>query len=169
MKMAKASEADMNMAMELVGALDVLGQRFCPSMPETIEQLQADDEREQFDRNDDAQCGRAMRHLLDLTDRASLSRVVWGMSVLLDPRNQCVDPKADTIEHHPDVAAALGAKTVKPLSAWHEDIGNVLWWAFPVNEPPWCGHPGESDWPGYHTHWTPLLVPKAPAAVAETI
>jgi len=102
MKMAKACEADLNIAMELCSALNVLGQRFLPCMPEAIEQLQADDEREDFDRDDDAQCGRALRHLLDIAERGSLMRVVWGCAVMLDPRNQCVDPDADTIEHHPD-------------------------------------------------------------------
>lgn len=43
-----------------------------------------------------------------------------------------------------------------PLDDWHEDIGPVLWWFFPVQEAPWCGTPECSDWPGYHTHWTPL-------------
>lgn len=109
MKMAKASEADINMAIELANALDVLGQRFCPCMPEAIEQLQGDDESEQFDRDDDKQCGRAMRHLLQLTDRASLFRVVFGMAVLLDPENKIVDPDADTLEHHPDTVTALAA------------------------------------------------------------
>lgn len=109
MKMAKASEADLNMAMELTSALDVLGQRFLPAMPEAIEKLGEDDEREPFDRHDDEQCGRALRHLLDLADRASLSRVVFGCAVMLDPANKCVDPDADTIEHHPDVIAGLRA------------------------------------------------------------
>lgn len=102
MKMAKASEADLQMAMELVNALDVLGQRWAPCMPEAIEKLGDDDESERFDRDNDEQCGRAMRHLLELTDRASLARVIWGASVMLDPRNKLVDPNADTIEHHPD-------------------------------------------------------------------
>lgn len=109
MKMAKASEADLNIAMELTSALDVLGQRFLPAMPEAIEKLGEDDEREPFDRHDDEQCGRALRHLLDLADRASLSRVVFGCAVMLDPANKCVDPDADTIEHHPDVIAGLRA------------------------------------------------------------
>jgi hypothetical protein len=26
---------------------------------------------------------------------------VWGMTVLLDPRNEIVDPDADTLEIHP--------------------------------------------------------------------
>jgi hypothetical protein len=115
---------------------------------------------ERFDRDNDAQCGRAMRYLLGLADQASLIRVVFGAAVMLDPRNKLVDPDADTIEHHPDVDSALGAKTAKPLSEWHEDTGNVLWWSFPVNEPPWCGKPTDRDWPG-RTHWTLLLVPNA--------
>lgn len=67
----------------------------------------------------------------------------------------------------------------KPIDEWHEDLGDVLWWKFPVDEPPYVGTPldlgcrvllkiiGADDpflktsfmvggWPGYHTHWTPL-------------
>lgn len=43
-----------------------------------------------------------------------------------------------------------------PRDAWHEDMGDVLWWRFPVEEAPWVGSPLCSDWPGYHTHFTPL-------------
>jgi hypothetical protein len=68
------------------------------------------------------------------------------------------------------------------LDEWHEDCGDVLWWKFPVNEPPYVGTPLDTGqavevvirdsvrdykytqhvggWPGYHTHWTPL--PEAP-------
>lgn len=42
-----------------------------------------------------------------------------------------------------------------PLRKWHEDLGFVTWWKFPVNEPAWIGSPLCSDWPGYHTHFTP--------------
>lgn len=67
------------------------------------------------------------------------------------------------------------------LREWHEDDGPVLWWSFPVREPPYIGTPidcprvfqivvagklcGEfthGGWPGYHTHWTPL--PEPPTA-----
>jgi hypothetical protein len=63
----------------------------------------------------------------------------------------------------------------RPLSEWNEDVGDVLWWAFPVEEAPYVGTPldlGQTvelhahkgllsravvgGWPGYHTHWTPL-------------
>lgn len=52
-----------------------------------------------------------------------------------------------------------------PIDDWHEDDGPVVWWRFPVDEPAWIGTPNDSDWPGYHTHWTahpPLPKPRAP-------
>lgn len=51
------------------------------------------------------------------------------------------------------------AATPKPLEEWHEDLGNVLWWTFPIQEPPYCGSPLADDWPGCHTHWTSIIVP----------
>lgn len=64
----------------------------------------------------------------------------------------------------------------RPRSEWHEDIGAVLWWFFPVTEPPYAGTPNDSDWPlqysddiddpgeGFDlcTHWTPISVPSDP-------
>ena len=43
----------------------------------------------------------------------------------------------------------------RPLDSWHEDFGPVTWWKLPVEEPAWIGTPLDTDWPGYHTHWTP--------------
>lgn len=54
---------------------------------------------------------------------------------------------------------ADGEGDAMPLAAWHEDRGDVLWWRFPIEEPPYVGSPISSDWPGYHTHWTPLPPP----------
>lgn len=107
MKMAKANKADLDMACDLAAALDTLGHRFLPAMPEAIEQVEQGRESEHFDRDDDKQCGRALRHLLDIVDRGSLFRVAMGLCVVLDPRNKCVDPAADTIEHHPERAEML--------------------------------------------------------------
>lgn len=45
---------------------------------------------------------------------------------------------------------------MRPLSEWSDDEGPVLWWVVPISEPPFCGTPLDSDWPGYQTHWTPL-------------
>ena len=42
---------------------------------------------------------------------------------------------------------------------WHEDIGPVLWWDFPVEEPPYCGTPLDDDFPKYNRHFTELHIP----------
>ena len=55
--------------------------------------------------------------------------------------------------------ARWGSPTPVPVAIpgekYHEDMGPVTWWRLPVDEPPWVGTPNDSDWPGYHTHFTP--------------
>lgn len=53
-----------------------------------------------------------------------------------------------------------GNQSALPRNEWHEDDGPVLWWTWPVTEAPWCGTPNDSDWPGYHTHWTTVETPQ---------
>jgi len=57
-------------------------------------------------------------------------------------------------------AAARERPVARPESEWHEDFGDVLWWRFPIVEPPYAGSPLDTDWPGYHTHWTPIAIPE---------
>lgn len=54
----------------------------------------------------------------------------------------------------------------RPGEEYHEDMGNVLWWRFPIVEPPYVGMPDDSDWPGYHTHFTPIPMPMLNASEA---
>lgn len=168
MKMAKANQEDLDMAAKLVGAFESLTRRWNSELPEGMQSQPAatdeDDEieLERFDSDDNEQCGRVLRYLLDVVNQGNLLRVVWGMHVLLDPANRCVDPDDDCIEHHPDAKAGLAAKDPRPLDDWHDEIGPVLWWRFPIEEPPYAGCPHSSDWPGYHTHWTPIIVPDEP-------
>ena len=42
---------------------------------------------------------------------------------------------------------------------WDEDLGDCLWWDFPVEEPPYCGTPLDDDFPKYKTHFTDLHIP----------
>lgn len=161
MKMAKASEADLKMAMDLTNALESLERYRC--FPDA---LRPDpDDMAGFDEDNADHCREVLEHLLKLVRSASLMRVVFGCAVMLDPENKCVDPDADTIEHHPDALAGLAAKQARPLIEWREEMGDVLWWSFPVDESPWCGQPSDDDWPCYHTHWTPLVVPDEPEQV----
>lgn len=42
---------------------------------------------------------------------------------------------------------------------WDEDLGDCLWWNFPVEEPPYCGTPLDDDFPKYKRHFTELHIP----------
>lgn len=77
----------------------------------------------------------------------------------LPPGNHDVYPAASA---PPPFASPEHART---LAEWSEAQGPVVWWAPPVREPSYIGQPGDSDWPGYHTHWTPH--PKVPANIKE--
>lgn len=50
----------------------------------------------------------------------------------------------------------------RPIDEWGEDYGDVIWWKFPIEEPPYIGSPLCEDWTGYHTHWTPIVCPEPP-------
>jgi len=45
----------------------------------------------------------------------------------------------------------------RPLEQWHEDMGDCLWYKFPIDEAPYVGSPLSDDWTGHHTHFTPLI------------
>jgi hypothetical protein len=111
MKMAKASEADMEMALELSMALDAITGRWGATMPEKIAKPEGTSDTEYFDPDDPEQCVRLVAYLRELVSSASLMRVVFGMLVLLDPRNKIVDPNSDVLEHHPDIVAALARQS----------------------------------------------------------
>lgn len=96
MKMAKASEADLKMALELASMLEGFEQGYFPGNDD-------DEGAELFNDGSPDDCLRAMEMILYKLQLGSLSRVVFGMSVLLDPKNEAVDPDCDYLEHHPKV------------------------------------------------------------------
>ena len=53
----------------------------------------------------------------------------------------------------------LDTPTARPIEEWHEDMGPVLWWKFPVQEAPYSGSETDVDFPDHVTHWTPIQVP----------
>lgn len=101
MKMAKASKADMEMALKLCSALEAIDRRFFP------EGVEVDADPDEFDLSDDEYCGIVLRHLYDILQGGSIGRVICGMYVMLDPRNEVVDPDADCLEMHPKFDAAM--------------------------------------------------------------
>lgn len=98
MKMAKASEADLSMAMDLANVLGDIEKGYFPAKfsddPES-------EETEWLDTKDREQFARLIDGLQKLLDRGSISRVIWGMAVVCDPANELIDPAADFLEHHP--------------------------------------------------------------------
>jgi hypothetical protein len=61
-----------------------------------------------------------------------------------------------------------------PFGAWHEDESDVLWWHFPIREPPYVGSPLASDWPfdvddERVLGWTRFVVPDAPRCDHEFV
>lgn len=95
MKMAKASEQDIDVAMALVHAVESLASGFMPTAND-------DEDAVWFDERDGEDCKKALWILLDIARKGSLGRVVCGMAVLLDPDNHIVDPNLDYLDHHPN-------------------------------------------------------------------
>jgi len=129
MKMAKASEADLDMALELIGVLDDIERGYFPhrfSAPES-------ESTEWLDTDDLEQYDRLIDNLRRLLNRGSIGRVIMGMAVICDPANECIDPDASTIELHPKLIEAEQAiETLERIKQWCE--------AYPLSifpEPDW--------------------------------
>lgn len=91
-------------------------------------------------------------------ERADAGRYVF-QDALLETRH-CDPSKRISFEF---IQPGDTGEQARPESEWHEDFGSVLWWFFPMTEAPWVGGPTDANWPGYHTHWTPLPpLPYAP-------
>lgn len=97
MKMAKASPEDLDMAMDLISVLDDIESGYFPYRFSD----QDDESAEWIDTSNREQYGRLIDNLRRLLNRGSIGRVIMGMAVVCDPGNDCIDPDADTIEHHP--------------------------------------------------------------------
>lgn len=81
-------------------------------------------------------------------------------------RDTVDDELEDAIKEKVDEALAEYQDPL-PEDEWHEDDGPVLWWKFPLSEPPYVGSPIDNDWPGYHTHWTRIPEPVEPGRVLD--
>lgn len=76
-----------------------------------------------------------------------------------------VDSPEKLLELIGDLAFAgnLSWGAARTRDSWEERCGAVLWWRFPIIEPPYVGSPLDDDFPDYVTHWTPISVPKSPS------
>lgn len=95
MKMAKASEADLRMALDLCQMLEGFERGHFPPGD--------DGEADDFCIDLGSHCQSAMDKILEKLKEGSLFRVVFGMTVLLNPKNEAIDHSLDYLEHHPKV------------------------------------------------------------------
>lgn len=95
MKMAKASEADLKMACELASMLEGFERGHFPPGD--------DGEADDFCIDLGTHCQSAMDMILEKLTEGSLFRVVYGMTVLLNPKNEAIDHSCDHLDHHPKV------------------------------------------------------------------
>lgn len=120
MKMARASNADIEAALDVSRILDELERGEMPSDRSATEF----DKINWFDRDNAQQCKEALGTLLDAAAKGSVFRVTFGMATVLDPRNKLLDPDADTLEAHPRIQAALSA--IEPLPVAYSEASAAI-------------------------------------------
>lgn len=76
---------------------------------------------------------------------ANEARII-AYNIAINKLEQIDEPQGEKVEAH-------------LAEHWNEDIGNVLWWNFPVEEPPYCGTPLDEHFPKYKTHFTTIDMP----------
>ena len=102
MKMSKATQKDMEAALELCRALENLSGGYLPDvMAEGQEDAVHYEEREHAEK--------VVEYIIGIQRRASLFRVCFGMTVLLDPENEIVDQELTYLELHPRLRACYTA------------------------------------------------------------
>ncbi|RQT08912.1 hypothetical protein DF035_00605 [Burkholderia contaminans] len=121
--MARASKADLDAALDVSNIIEQLEQGYMPSTNES-------DDLERFDSDDREQCQRAIGAILAAAAKGSMFRVTFGMTVVLDPRNELLDPAADTLELHPKLVAArdCAADAERSVITYINQPDNVRAW-----------------------------------------
>lgn len=76
---------------------------------------------------------------------ANEARII-AYNIAINKLEQIDEPQAEKVE-------------ARLAEHWHEDIGPVLWWDFPVEEPPYCGTPLDEHFPKYKTHFSMIDMP----------
>lgn len=95
LRMAKASEQDIDTAFEVAGILEALGKGYYPRRESES------DAPMHFDSDNFEHLEYLYERIRECEAKGSLYRVVGGMHMLLHPSNAVVDPVADYIKLHP--------------------------------------------------------------------
>ena len=85
-------------------------------------------------------------------------KLVELLDIIIQPGQKTLGDIADYLIAN-GVTVQEGAR---PIEEWNEDFGDVIWWKFPIEEPPYVGSPLDEKWDGYYTHWTFIPIPQPP-------
>lgn len=102
MKMAKPSDEDIRLAMDIARIVEDLEQRYRPLLV-----FGEDDQELWLDTESIDELQAVIEKIREIAARGSIYRVVLGMAVAIDPKNAVFDPDADTLELHPILLDAL--------------------------------------------------------------
>jgi hypothetical protein len=102
MRMARASTQDLEITNQIAGALDQLIDGYVPECASTSE-----DDFEWLDVDNAEQCQQVLLKLIDIAKGGSMMRATFGMAILLDPRNEILDPNSDCLDLHPKLRGLL--------------------------------------------------------------
>ncbi len=104
MKMAKASDDDISLSIEIASIVDDLEKGHRPWRV-----FGEDDDKLWLDMDSVEDLRAVVEKIREIASRGSLFRVVFGMGVLLDPKNEVVDPDAYYLDIHPKFIALIEA------------------------------------------------------------
>lgn len=127
MKMARASEQDLEAALTVSRIIEELEKGYMPGDDNA-------EETEFFDQDDPEHSKRALDAILSAAQQGSIFRVTFGMAVVLDPRNKVLDPDADTLELHPDLVRTA-ASVAAPAAGDALDAKRYRWLRDPKTDP----------------------------------
>jgi len=115
MKMALATDQDMEVAYELCGLLDNLSRGYYPAN-------EGDEDTPTFFDEDDMVHLQALHKRLETIAESSgsIHRVVGGFSCMRNPTNELIDPTQDVVEFHPSIVA--GREAVERLAQLRASI-----------------------------------------------
>ncbi|MBS3965562.1 MAG: hypothetical protein KGZ80_13940 [Methylomonas sp.] len=100
MNIAKASERDISMAIDLCGILESVEKGFMPISATK----NGNDEDAEFDRDNPDDCRAVLNLIIDTLRAGSIGRVIWGMAVLVNSESKLLDPDTDIIKPHPSLS-----------------------------------------------------------------
>jgi len=58
-------------------------------------------------------------------------------------------------------------KYARHIDEWHEDMGPVLWWRDPIEEPPYVGTPLDTYFDDSYLWWSPIDIPEIPESETQ--